>query len=150
MTSEVNLSDISLRNGRQPFGGIVPDVVSAHGDIVYVNQKAASASASKFGEEARFAPAVLTKRKIMRRILDEDLPSDSVLHAADVRRAARQHLIGSGDQQEIGKTAAVKARPGQMLGDKDWLEALDEALECFKMFRIGFIRSSKRHADAVE
>ena len=83
-------------------------------------------------------------------ILNQNLPTEGVLHSADIGGAASQHFIRARNGQQIWEATTIETRPGQVLRNESWLKAIDEALESGKMVWIGFGSSGQGHPDAMK
>ena len=67
-----------------------------------------------------------------------------------LRRDAQQRLERAREGQQVGEAALVVARPGEMLGDEERLERVDQPLEPGEMAAVGLGRAGEAKADAVQ
>ena len=119
-------------------------------DVVDVEQQAASGAPDKLADEIRLAHRRFREDDIGRRVLEQDRAADRLLHLVDVIGDARKRRLRVGQRQQIVEIGRVVGRPGEMLGNKRRLVAIDERLEAPEMRLVERLRPADRHAHAVE
>ena len=89
-----------------------------HDDVVDVEQQAAAAPPHQLGEKFRLREGRMAKAQIARRVLDRDLPAQSLLKPPDIANDDVERLLGIGQRQQVVEVAAAVHAPRQMIGDQ--------------------------------
>ena len=83
-------------------------------------------------------------------VLDQDLPAQKILRAADIGADDIERLLGIGQRQQIVQMASADRAPAQMIGHQRRLEALDQRLELRQMRVAQAIGRTQRQPYAMQ
>ena len=88
-------------------------------------------------------------RQIARDVLEQDLPSQQVLHLGDSGDDAVECLLGIWQRQQIVHVAPFDAGPAQMIGDPGRLDAAGELAHVYEILPVERIGAADRQRHAV-
>src|SRR6202043_36777 len=110
----------------------------ARGDknVVDVAEQAATAAPHQRRKKIRLGDGRMLEAQIARWVLNENAPAKRLLQARDVRRDHVEALFGIGQGQEIVEIGPAGDAPGKMLGDDEWLGAVDQGFDPGEMLGI--------------
>ena len=150
VAGKVDLSHLRKREVRKILERGKTMVRGRDKDVVDVQQQAASCSAGDRTNEVGFAHGRFAKGDISRRIFEQYPPADRLLDFVDViaHRGKRRFRIGQ--RQEIVEIGRLVRRPSEMLGHERGFVAFDEPAKAFEMRLVQRMRTSDRHAHAMQ
>jgi hypothetical protein len=90
------------------------------------------------------------KGQVSGHVLDENLPTESLLYSLDPRRNVHKRFFRVRQRQQIMGIVTTAAAPTQMIRYPGWLEAMDEKSQLVEIFFIQWIGRAQRTRHAME
>ena len=98
-------------------------IVRAHEDVVDVQQDAAIGAAGELGQKLVLRHVAI-EHQVAGGVLQQNPPSEPLLHDLHPARHVGQHLLGVRQRQQIVRVDPVRRPPAKVVGDPGRLDSL--------------------------
>ena len=113
-------------------------------DVVDVEKNLAPGHCRDLSQELALRNRRFAVLEIRRRILDQDLAPEIILHFTDAAAEVSQRLLRVRKRQQVVQVASVDGAPGQVIGHEPRRDAIDQRLQLCQMDPIEWIGRAER------